>query len=207
MSIRAVIFDFGNVICFPPTEEQWSEAAQFSGVAVADFKRIFWSLRDEYDRGGDPLAYWLDFAKLSGRNFDHAMIDGLIQREIAFWSHFDRRVLAWIDELRAAGIRTGILSNLPWPLAGALRATPGFLNHFDQVTFSCELGVMKPHPKIYQDAINGLAIAAADGLFLDDRPENIEGARAVGLGAELFNDWEDFRTRGPARYSLPEPLA
>ena len=202
MSFRAVIFDFGNVVCFPPTEEQWSEAAQFAAVPVAEFKRAFWSLRDEYDRGGDPLRYWSDFARLTDRSFDRAAIDGLILREVSFWSHFDTRVLDWAAGLRRAGIRTGILSNLPSPLARALRATPGFLDHFDQVTFSCEVGVIKPHPRIYEHAIHGLEIAPAEGLFIDDRPENVEGARAAGLRAELFTTWENFRARNAPPFPL-----
>jgi hypothetical protein len=39
MSIRAIVFDFGNVVCFFPTEEQRAEAAQFCGVNVAEFRR------------------------------------------------------------------------------------------------------------------------------------------------------------------------
>ena len=205
MSIRAVIFDLGNVVCFFPTEEQWAEAAQFCGVDVGEFKRVFWLLRDDYDRGGDPASYWLNFGRTTGRALDEQMIAGLVQREVAFWSHFDTRVLAWADQLRAAGIRTGLLSNLPWPLAHTLRATPGFLDHFDRVTFSCELGVIKPQPEIYRHAIEELRIAPAEALFLDDRPQNVEGARVVGLCAELFATWEEFCDRDLPRYGLPEP--
>jgi putative hydrolase of the HAD superfamily len=205
MSIRAVIFDFGNVVCLSPTEEQWAEAAQFCRVDVAEYKRVFWLTRNDYDRGGDPATYWPNFARIAGRVFDDAMIAGLVHREVAFWSHFDMRVLGWADQLRAAGIFTGLLSNLPSPLAHALRAAPGFLDHFDQVTFSCELGVIKPHPEIYRHAIVNLKIAPADGLFIDDRPQNIEGARAAGLRAELFTAWEEFCKQDLARYGLPQP--
>lgn len=205
MSIRAVIFDFGNVVCFFPTEEQWAEAAQFCALDVAEFKRAFWLLRDDYDRGGDPASYWLNIASITGLAFDDAMVAGLVRREVAFWSRFDTRVLRWASQLRSAGIRTGLLSNLPSPLARALRATPGFLDHFDQVTFSCERGVIKPQPKIYRHAIEQLQIQPAEALFIDDRPENIEGARGVGLRVELFTTWEEFCKQDLARYGLPQP--
>jgi putative hydrolase of the HAD superfamily len=205
MSIRAVVFDFGNVVCFFPTEEQWGEAARFCGVEVAEFQRAFWLLRDDYDRGGDPTRYWLNIAKITGRTFDEATVAGLIRREVAFWSRFDARVLGWANQLRAAGIRTGLLSNLPSPLAQALRATPGFLDHFDQVTFSCEWGVIKPQPEIYRHVIQELQIAPADGLFIDDRSDNVAGARTVGLRVELFTTWEEFCKQDLPRYGLPEP--
>jgi putative hydrolase of the HAD superfamily len=205
MTIRAVIFDFGGVICFPPQAAQWREAASFCGADPAALEAAFWKDRDGYDAGEDPRAYWKNIGAGLGLTFDDATIDGMIQREIAFWSRFDDRVLAWIGDLRTAGLRTGILSNLPRPLGETLRSLPGFLGHFDEVTFSYELGVVKPHAAIYQSAVRGLGIEPDEALFLDDRPANVEGARAMGLRAEIFNTWEDFLANGRVRYRLPEP--
>jgi FMN phosphatase YigB (HAD superfamily) len=42
-------------------------------------------------------------------------------------------------------------------------------------------------------------------LFLDDREENVEGARAVGLQAELYSVWEDLSENIAPRYGLPLP--
>jgi len=48
-------------------------------------------------------------------------------------------------------------------------------------------------------------VEPAAALFLDDRPENVEGARAAGIHAEVFNNWEDFLERDCERYGLPRP--
>ena len=104
--------------------------------------------------------------------------------------------------MRAAGYRTAILSNLPRPLGEELRATPGFLDPFDHVTFSYELRKVKPQPEIYLDAIRGLGIEPSEALFLDDRPDNVEGAHAVGLRALLYSTWEDFVARRPRALRL-----
>lgn len=207
MKLRAVIFDFGNVLCFPPTDTQLSEAAALCGLTTPEFVANFWRKRREYDRGIAPSHYWRDFGAMIGRDFDDSMVREMIRLEIAFWSHHDMRVLGWIKHLRRAGIRTSVLSNLPAPLGENLRATKGFLDHFDQVTFSYELGVIKPEPGIYRYAIRGLGVAPEEALFLDDRPENVEGARAIGLHAEVFTTWEEFLARHHARYSLPSPNA
>ena len=58
---------------------------------------------------------------------------------------------------------------------------------------------------IYENAIRGLGVASEEALFLDDRQENVEGARAAGLHAELYVTWEDFVQETPARYGLPAP--
>jgi len=205
MKLRAVIFDYGNVICRPPTEQQLSEAAALCGLTVEDFVQAFWRKRREYDRGSDARAYWLDIADSSGRVFDEPVIAEMMRREVDFWMRLDDRVLSWARDLRSAGLRTGILSNLPRTLGERLRSEAGFLDHFDQVTFSYELGVIKPEAAIYWHAIEGLGVKPAEALFLDDRLENVEGARAAGIHAEVFSSWEDFLQRDCLRYGLPRP--
>ena len=205
MNTRAVIFDFGGVICFPPTEQQLSAAAALCGLSTAEFLRAFWLKRGEYDRGQDAVPYWQDIAVAAGRSYDSETIAELVRREIEFWTRFDERVLQWAAQLRASGLRTGILSNLPRPLGEALRATPGFLDHFDHVTFSYELGVIKPEREIYRHAIEGVGAAPEQTLFLDDRAENVEGGRATGLQALLFTTWEHFVLEDCLRFGLPEP--
>jgi putative hydrolase of the HAD superfamily len=188
MTVRAVIFDFGGVLCFPPDEIRVALAAQAAGLPVTDFLMAFWGNRIKYDAGQwTPTDYWRAVAASAGTHFDDALIPILVQHEIEFWTNFDRDLLQWIRDLRTAGFRTGILSNLPRPLGEFLRAAPGFLEHFDQVTFSYELGMVKPEPGIYAHAIAGLGIDPGQTLFLDDRPDNVEGARAVGLHAQIFS--------------------
>jgi putative hydrolase of the HAD superfamily len=205
MKLRAVILDYGNVICLPPSPQQLSDAAELCGFTVEDFVQAFWRKRREYDRGSDARAYWLDIAEASGRVFDEGLIAEMMRREVDFWGRFDHRVLNWTQDLRAAGLRTSILSNLPRTLGERLRSAPGFLDHFDQVTFSYELGVIKPEAPIYRHAIEGLGVAPEEALFLDDRPENVDGARAAGIRAEVFNSWEEFLERDCLRYGLPLP--
>ena len=200
MNLRAVIFDFGGVLCFHPSAQQLSEAAALCRLTLPEFVEAFWRKRREYDRGTDPAVYWRDIAQSTQRHFDDAMVAEMIRREVDFWSRYDQRIFDWIAELRRAGLRTSILSNLPKPLAERLRATPGFLDHFDQVTFSCDLGVIKPEREIYDYALRGLGVTPAEALFLDDRAENIEGARAVGLRAELYTTWEEFQQQHRDRF-------
>lgn len=203
--IRAVIFDFGGVLCPQPDPAKIARAAQACGMSPERFWEAFWAPRLEYDAGRlEPAEYW---RRVLGRPPGETLLTELIRHETGFWDTFDARLLEWIAELRAAGLMTAILSNLPRVLGQALRAAPGFLDHFDHVTFSCELGAVKPEPRIYAHAIEGLGVAAAEALFLDDKAANVEGARAVGLEAERFTSWEDWIASGrAARYGLPAPL-
>lgn len=202
MQVRAVIFDFGGVLCFHPTKEQIAAAAKLCDVSSDEFVRALWKHRLKYDAGQDPHEYWRTCAALMNRTFDDALIATMIEHEINFWSTLDERMIGWVDRLRSSGYRTVILSNLPRPLGTRLRARKGFLDRFDHVTFSYELGCVKPQREIYEDAIRGAGVAAQEALFIDDRTENIEGAVAAGLNAELYSTWENFAAV-PALYGLP----
>jgi putative hydrolase of the HAD superfamily len=205
VNIKSVVFDFGNVICFPPTEEKIARAAADAGLPVDDFLRAMWADRLPYDGGETPREYWRKVAARASTEFDDSLIERMVGHEIGFWNTFDPRVFDWIKTLRANGFAIGILSNLPHPIATSLRGTPGFLEHFDHVTFSCDLRLYKPQAAIYEHSFRGLNVAPEETLFIDDKIENVEGARAVGMHAELFTTWEEFASEVPLRYGLPEP--
>jgi putative hydrolase of the HAD superfamily len=207
VKIRSVVFDFGNVICFPVADEKIARAAAECRLPVDEFLSVFWADRLPYDGGMSPREYWRGVAAAASTEFDDALIERMVQHEIGFWNTFDSRVLSWIDQLRAGGYTVGILSNLPFPLADALRGTEGFMEHFDHVTFSCELRLFKPRAAIYEHSFRGLKVAPEETLFIDDKQENVDGARAVAMNAELFTTWEEFVNDVPPRYELPTPIA
>jgi len=53
----------------------------------------FWERRDGYDAGEDARVYWKNIGRRLDLPFGDETIDGLIEREIQFWSRFDDRVL------------------------------------------------------------------------------------------------------------------
>jgi putative hydrolase of the HAD superfamily len=198
--VRAVIFDFGGVLCFHPDDARWTRVAETAGMPVSDFMSAFWAHRINYDAGQlEPAEYWRG---VLGPAFHESKLPELIRGEVELWNQYDQRVFDWIGQLRNAGLRTVILSNLPRVLGEELRATPGFLDHFDHITFSYELRKVKPQPEIYLDAIRGVGVEPSEALFLDDRPDNVEGSIEVGMPALLYTTWENFSV---ARYGLPDP--
>ena len=205
VKIRSVVFDFGNVICFPPAPEKIARAAADAGLPVDEFLPAMWKDRLPYDGGISPREYWRGVASHASTEFDDSLISRMVEHEIGFWNTFDSRVLEWIKTLRSSGLTVGILSNLPHPIASSLRSTPGFMEHFDHVTFSCDLRLFKPQGAIYEHSFRGLNVAPEETLFIDDKIENVEGARAVGMNAELFTIWEEFVGVVPERYGLPFP--
>jgi hypothetical protein len=62
-----------------------------------------------------------------------------------------------------------------------IRADRPFEAWFDAVVVSCEVGIVKPNPMIYQTCLSRLGGQPNDALFVDDRPENIEAAARLGI--------------------------
>ena len=207
--IRAVVFDFGNVLCFPPADEKVQEASRFCGMDVPQFLQAFWNERLDYDAGLlEPERYW---AGVIGPEFAAKHLSELIRIEIGFWNQYDERPFRWIASLRAAGIRIGILSNLPRAIGEALRADTFLgklllpLDHFDHVTMSNKLRCVKPQAEIYRYSCEGLGVAPGEVMFLDDKLPNVEGAIEIGMRAELYTTWEEFLDRRiPFLYGLPK---
>lgn len=87
-------------------------------------------------------------------------------------------------EVRRRGMKVGLVSNTVWP--GALHKEDlerfGILELFDHVLFSADLGVRKPHPQIFQAALDALNVAPHEAVFVGDRvPEDVDGAMRVGM--------------------------
>ena len=109
----------------------------------------------------------------------------------------------------AAGFRLGILSNMGFGVLDYMRPRFPWLDQFDYLTFSCDLGIVKPDPAIYLHTVKKLGVAPDQALFIDNLEKNITGAEAVGLHAALFQNveqlQEDLSRRG---FRLPplEPI-
>jgi putative hydrolase of the HAD superfamily len=124
--------------------------------------------------------------------------------------------LAALDTLRSRGLRLGLVSNAltPGPLMQRTLAALGLASYFDAAVFSSEIGVRKPDPRIYQQALAALGADPAEAVFVGDRVrEDVEGPRALGLRAILSHEYRQESPDGvapdavlPAFADLPELL-
>ena len=101
-------------------------------------------------------------------------------------------MLDWAQRLQRAGVRTGILSNLGDAMAAGVLARFDWLGHFNHCTWSHTLGIAKPEPAIYLHAAEGLRTEPRAILFIDDRADNVEGARAAGMQAVQYTSHTAF---------------
>ncbi|WP_230208224.1 HAD-IA family hydrolase [Microlunatus sp. Gsoil 973] len=64
----------------------------------------------------------------------------------------------------------------------------GFSAIFDPICYSHEIGVNKPDPRVYRRTLDAMGAQAEQVLFIDNRPENVEAARRLGMQAVVHAD-------------------
>jgi putative hydrolase of the HAD superfamily len=185
--IKAVIFDYGQVLVHSPTKEDFQSMADVLGVGFQSFYRLWETSRDGYDRG-DVTAeeYWLKLAAQMGASIDRAQIEILRQIEVEIWAHPDQAMLVWLSALQSAGFKTALLSNMPLDLMTYVQENFQWMENFTFKTFSAEVRLIKPDPAIYEHTLRGLGVSADEALFVDDRETNIQAARVLGIHGILF---------------------
>ncbi len=210
--MQAIIFDFGGVLCFHPSDAKVDILADRCGLSRAQFLETYWANRVPYDRGDfDPAEYWRLFSAKVGRQYTPAQIEEFRRLDVDFWMDFDQPMIDWIRSLRAARIKVGLISNLPYDLGEHLRKEK-FYELFDHATLSYEQRCVKPDSPIYLECCHGLGVEPSQALFLDDREPNTQGAIAVGMNALLFESRQKLAAdlNGAASQLLPAgapPLA
>ena len=100
----------------------------------------------------------------------------------------DEPMVDAVRRARAAGIRTGLISN-SW--GNGLAYDPALLDQlFDAVVISGEVGLHKPQPEIFLLGAERIGVAPGECVFVDDLRENCAGAEAVGMKAILHRGSE-----------------
>jgi putative hydrolase of the HAD superfamily len=185
--LKAIIFDYGKVLTFPPTAEDWERLAAVFGVPVEKFQEQYWGLRDKYDRAvftGD--SYWRAVAEHLGKTITDEDVTKLVALDNAQWTHANPEMLDFAWRAKAAGLKIGILSNMQSDMLKAMREKLPWLARFDHQTYTCEVGAIKPEPESYFIELHALEVKPGEAIFFDDKQVNIDGARAVGMHATLF---------------------
>jgi len=65
--------------------------------------------------------------------------------------------------------------------------------HFDAIVESAKIGFAKPEARAYEIAADRLGVRLDECIFVDDRPNYIDGARHVGMKTVLYTDFKTFK--------------
>lgn len=184
MTIRAVIFDIGNVLI------EWQPERFFDRVIGPEQSAAFFAAIPLHDMNERVDA---------GENFFDVVSETIEAypdwtTELEIWR--DR----WIDmaapaidhsvrllrALRRAGVPVFALTNFGVETFAIAEPEYPFLEEFDRRYISGEMKLTKPDPEIYKQVEDDCGLPPESLLFADDRVENIEAAKARGWQTHVF---------------------
>jgi putative hydrolase of the HAD superfamily len=189
MSIKAVAFDYGGVISLPQDENAMRDLASIAGIDSILMGRIYWDNRQIYDRGlVNGKEYFKNILADVGIFPDDPAIEEMVSRDVKSWSRINAETERLMRDIKKAGLKVGILSNMVQPFLDTVRETiPVFLIP-DGAVFSCEVDTVKPEKKIYELLLSALDCDADELVFFDDTEINVAAAEKLGIRAFLWHD-------------------
>lgn len=187
--IKNIIFDIGNVL----TDFRWRDFLRDKGfddemivrIAKASVENPLWK---EFDRG-----------ELAGEELMQAFINADPEIEEELHRAYDNihgmvtirdYAIPWVKELKAKGYRVWYLSNFSEKTEIECADSIAFIPYMDGGILSWKDKLIKPDPKIYQLMLERFELVAEESVFIDDLPENVQGAVEQGIHGIVFESRE-----------------
>lgn len=187
MSIKNVVFDFGQVLVyFQPSYMVGAYVSDEEDKALIEevvFDRLYW------DR--------LDSGDISDKEVVSAIKTRLPER---LWDVSEKIYYSWIynipeiegmseliDRIKNRyNVKVYLLSNISNYFASHSEEIP-ILKKLDGCVFSAPIGIVKPSREIFEHLCKAYKLSPEETLFIDDRLDNIEGALRCGLKGYIFD--------------------
>lgn len=201
VKISGAVFDFGGVMTTSVMPERvrlrtaefgidWNRLAE----GFARYRRLmdggFMTIEEMYDN------IWADADIEPGGEMRARIIEDDYASYLDDYRNLE--TLAFMRELKAAGCRIGILTNMPPAMAPRFRKTfADFIELADAMVISGEERMFKPQRRIYELLRRRIGLPAEELCFFDDVEANCDGARRAGWRAIEFSSAaqarEDFK--------------
>ncbi len=210
MPLRAILFDLDGTLrhSVPDGFSTFIEILTDLGHPLdAEQRRagerwthFYWSIAPEMvadleELGADTPAFWSRYARRQiealGVGADPESLAADVNRLMAErYRPIDcipDDVRPTLTDLRARGLRLGLVSNRGEPLAPVAEAL-GLADLLDLSLSAGETGLWKPEPEIFRIALSRLGVDAADAVYVGDNIHaDVEGSRNAGLTPILID--------------------
>ncbi len=204
--LRAVFLDIGDTVMRPnPSwEHVYAIAFEEYGIEV-EVEALHAALRRAYHHGG--FGFDAAFEASEATSFARTMeIDRAALEDLGVepmpesffrrlselfmvtsnWHVFPDAAPA-LQALRARGLVVGAVSNWVWQLPELLHALD-LVSHFDLIAASSRIGFEKPHPGIFQWALEQAGVQPSEAIHVGDHLDaDVEGARRAGIQPVLID--------------------
>lgn len=205
--VRACLFDaYGTLF---DVHSAVASLASRVGPKSSEVSALWRQRQIEYSWFRTMLGRHADFASVTADALDYALaVHGVVDptlREDLLSAY--RRLSAYpevpsmLDQLRAAGLRTGVLSNGAPEMLGAAIAAAGLDQRFDAVLSVESVGAFKIDRRVYQYAVDAMGLPAREIAFQSSNAWDAAAAAEFGFVVHWIN-----RAGLPREYEWAGPV-
>jgi epoxide hydrolase-like predicted phosphatase len=193
--VQAVLYDFGGVFTVSPFTAAQQAADELGLDMELALELCFGPYHEDTDhpwhrleRGEIPLetarAELIEQAAARGIDMDPFTMLARLARP----DNQRDAVVARARAIRAAGVRTALVTNNIAEFGDAWRGMVPVDELFETIVDSCHARVRKPNPAIFELALSVLGVRADQAAFLDDHPANVAAAELLGMAGIVVGD-------------------
>jgi len=184
-SIKAIIFDMGGVILRTVDASRRETMACRLGTTREELEQKLFlsetSIQSEIGQLSET-AHWEAVLEHYGQPPEKMRE---MYMEFFAGDEIDLQLLDFIASLKPR-YKVGLLSNAWMNARQNITQLHDFMDLFDVSIFSAEVGMRKPDARVFNLVLERLGVRAEEAVFVDDFPNNIAAAAAVGLRTVLF---------------------
>lgn len=179
--IKGIIFDVGDVIIRIPKRKYHEYLHKKSGLGVAEVEKIIKRSLPRAERGEVRMSVFTK--ELSGKfGIKSSELQWLMPLKDA---EVDPDMIELVSELHDDYL-TAYLTNVDRSRYIYSSRIIGY-EHFDFKFVSCYMHMVKPEPRIYRAVLKEMGLKPEEAVFIDNEPENVKSARALGIHAIRFH--------------------
>lgn len=188
--IKGITFDLDGVY-FVNGKQNFIKNLVSLGVSEAEARRVFLDsdeMHKKYKTGEWTDEQFWSWA-LAEWNLEKSIPE--ITKLLIDGYEVNNQVVEIVKKVRANGYKALICSNnFPARIDGLQRRF-GFLDNFDVIVLSYEIGAIKPGNKIYEELIKKSGLRPDEIFYTDDSQTALDEAKKFGIQASYYSTFAD----------------
>ncbi len=184
--IKWVIFDLGGIVVPESKDLIDKSIAEYLNISVSQFLELTEEYMNQVTIGDVTLlrVYTILIERLKISVSPESVLEKHLSRFKEVSTRQDLDILHMIELLKA-NYNVGCLTNTEIEIVNVNKTT-GLFRYFQKVYLSTEIGLRKPNMDIYYFMLADINCSPQEVVFIDDKPENVESARRIGINAIQF---------------------
>lgn len=179
--VKLIIFDLGGVVTSPDIEYLDRSVADFLGLNISQLREITSMYKSAVTKGEMRLED--SYSRVILMHSLSLTPKEILEKHLSVFkeilSKLNQKTLSVIEQLRP-NYDLVALANAEQEVIPIAREL-GLYSHFNKSYISCQMGMQKPDEEIYLAVLRDRKCLPQDAIFIDDKLENISGARKLGI--------------------------